>query len=42
MCIRDRPTPIQADGELFDLSATHVEYTVLPGRLRLIVPEVSG
>jgi len=34
----DPPTPIQADGELFDLSATHIEYTVLPGRLRLIVP----
>jgi diacylglycerol kinase (ATP) len=38
----DPPTPVQADGELFDLSATHVEYTVLPSRLRLIVPEVSG
>jgi len=38
----DPSTPIQADGELFDLSATHIEYTVLPGRLRLIVPEVSG
>jgi diacylglycerol kinase (ATP) len=36
----DPPTPIQADGELFDLSATRIEYTVLPGRLRLIVPEV--
>jgi diacylglycerol kinase (ATP) len=36
----DPPTPVQADGELFDLSATHIEYTVLPGRLRLIVPEV--
>jgi len=34
----DPPTPIQADGELFDLSASHVEYTILPGRLRLIVP----
>jgi diacylglycerol kinase (ATP) len=38
----DPPTPVQADGELFDLSATRIEYTVLPGRLRLIVPEVSG
>jgi diacylglycerol kinase (ATP) len=38
----DPPTPVQADGELFDLSATHIEYTVLPGRLRLIVPEASG
>jgi diacylglycerol kinase (ATP) len=34
----DPPTPIHADGELFDLSATHIEYTILPGRLRLIVP----
>ena len=34
----DPPTPIQADGELFDLSATHIEYTILPGGLRLIVP----
>lgn len=37
----DPPTPIQADGELFDLSATHIEYTILPGRLRVIVPPVS-
>jgi diacylglycerol kinase (ATP) len=35
------PTPIQADGELFELSASHIEYTVLPGRLRLIVPAGS-
>lgn len=35
------PTPIQADGELIELSATRVEYTVLPGRLRVIVP-VNG
>ena len=34
----DPPTPIQADGELFDLSATRIEYTILPGRLQLIVP----
>ena len=38
----DPPTPIQADGELFDLSATHIEYTVLPGRLRVIVPASEG
>ncbi len=38
----DPPTPIQADGELFDLSATHIEYTILPGRLRVIVPAISG
>ncbi|MDY7076123.1 MAG: diacylglycerol kinase family lipid kinase [Chloroflexota bacterium] len=34
----DPPTPIHADGELFDLSATHIEYTILPARLELIVP----
>jgi diacylglycerol kinase (ATP) len=34
----DPPTPIQADGELFDLSATHIEYDVLSGRLQVIVP----
>ena len=34
----DPPTPIQADGELFDRAATHIEYTVLPGSLQAIVP----
>ena len=34
----DPPTPIQADGELFDLSANHIEYTIMPGRLQVIVP----
>jgi len=34
----DPPTPIQADGELFDLSASHIEYSILPGRLPVIVP----
>ena len=34
----DPPTPIQADGELVDLSATHIEYTILPRRLRVIAP----
>jgi YegS/Rv2252/BmrU family lipid kinase len=34
----DPPTPIQADGELFDRSATHIDYTILPGKLRVIVP----
>jgi diacylglycerol kinase (ATP) len=38
----DPPTPIQADGELFDLSATHIEYTILPGRLQVIVPAIGG
>jgi diacylglycerol kinase (ATP) len=32
------PTPIQADGEIFDRSATHIEYTILPGKLQVIVP----
>ena len=31
------PTPIQADGELFDLAATRIEYRVLPRKLRVIV-----
>ncbi len=31
-------TPVQADGELFDLAATHIEYRILPGKLRVIVP----
>jgi len=35
----DPLTPIQADGELFDLAATRIEYTILPARLRVIVPE---
>jgi len=34
----DPPTPIQADGELVDLSAPHIEYTILPHRLRVIAP----
>jgi len=34
----DPPTPIQADGEVFDLGATRIEYTILPGRLQVIVP----
>ncbi len=38
----DPPTPIQADGELFELAATRVEYTILPGRLQVIVPEMPG
>ncbi|HIQ00570.1 MAG TPA: diacylglycerol kinase family lipid kinase [Anaerolineales bacterium] len=34
----DPPTPIQADGELFDRAATHITYEVLPTRLRVLVP----
>ena len=40
----DPLTPIQTDGEVIEMSATHVEYTILPRRLRVIVPAhpVSG
>jgi len=34
----DPPTPVQAYGELFDLAATLIEYSILPHRLQLIVP----
>ena len=34
----DPATPIQADGEVFETAATHIEYTILPGRLQVIVP----
>jgi len=34
----DPPTPIQADGELFERAATRVTYEVLPARLRVLVP----
>lgn len=34
----DPPTPIQADGELFDRAATRIVYEVVPGRLRVLVP----
>lgn len=30
-------SPIQADGEVFETSATHIKYKILPGRLRVIV-----
>ena len=33
----DPPTPVQADGELFDLSATRLDYSILPGKLQVIV-----
>ena len=29
------------DGELFDLAATRIEFTILPGRLRVIAPEAG-
>lgn len=34
----DPPTPIQADGELFDRSATRIVYEVIPSALRVLVP----
>jgi diacylglycerol kinase (ATP) len=34
----DPPTPIQADGEVFERSATHIAYSILPHRLQVIVP----
>jgi diacylglycerol kinase (ATP) len=34
----DPPTPIQADGEVFERSATHIGYSILPHRLQVIVP----
>lgn len=33
------PTPIQADGEVFERAATRIDYRVLPGKLRVIVPQ---
>jgi diacylglycerol kinase family enzyme len=38
----DPPTPIQADGEVFERAATHIEYTILPGRLQVIVPHAQN
>jgi diacylglycerol kinase (ATP) len=35
------PTPIQADGEVFERAATRIEYTILPGVLRVLVPAVA-
>ncbi len=32
------PTPVHADGELFDLAATRIEFTVIPRRLPVLVP----
>ena len=34
----DPPTPIQADGELFDRTTTHITYEVIPAALRVLVP----
>lgn len=35
------PTPIQADGEVFDMAATEIVYEVIPGALKVIVPKKS-
>lgn len=32
------PTPIQADGEVFEMGATEIEYRALPGALRVFSP----
>ena len=32
-----RPTPIQADGEVFDKGATEINYQIIPHKLRVIV-----
>lgn len=32
------PTPIQADGEVFELGATEIVYEIVPNALRVIVP----
>ncbi|MCB2178685.1 diacylglycerol kinase family lipid kinase [bacterium] len=36
-----KPTPIQADGEVFDTAATEITYEVIPGAMRVIVPRQS-
>lgn len=33
------PTPIQADGEVFELGATEIMYEVLPGALEVFIPK---
>ncbi len=33
------PTPIQADGEVFDTNATEIEYRILPNALKVFVPK---
>ena len=37
----DPSTPIQADGELFELAATQITYEALPARLKVLVPAPS-
>lgn len=38
----DPPTPIQADGEVFETAATQIDYSIQPGRLPVIVPAQNG
>ena len=33
------PTPLQCDGEVFDLAAEQIEYAILPRRLEVLVPD---
>lgn len=36
LTIVSAPTPIQADGEIFDHNATHITYRIIPQKLRVI------
>jgi diacylglycerol kinase (ATP) len=36
LTIISTPTPIQADGEIFDHNATHITYRIIPQKLRVI------
>ena len=38
----DPPSPIQTDGEVFDLSATHIKYSIIERGLRVIVGPPEG
>ncbi len=35
----ETPTPIQADGEIFDLAATEITYEIVPGALKVFTPK---
>jgi len=37
----DPPTPIQADGEIFERTATTIRYEILPARLKVLVPAAA-
>ena len=40
--IKINPTPTHSDGELFDLAATELEYTILPSKLPMLVDLNGG